>query len=451
MKRTAALLAALGFAVGVSAETPRFGEPQWLAEGVQSLRLADVLGDPGPEILLTDADDVVRIGQYQDSGWRWQSLTLPGSGGGVMPADIDGDGKAELVATAAPENVLVRDSEARFVPSTLPLAGSLRRDGRVLLADDINDDGITDLLIADDRRSRWWSRAAADQPLRPVVELPAATAAWSVDLDDDGGRDLVLETPDAGVLVLRRQKLGYAGEPVTLALEGPLRALLDMDGDGDQDLVSGAGAAGLRWWRNDGNLEFSPMTWPAALPAAGALAAADLDNDGIVDLIDLQAGRWLQGRDPRLGPAGEAASLPHGGIAAIADLDGNGFPDLLTLEGGRVALLLHAGNRNGWLGVHLQSKHYDSGRDARVVTVRRDGARAYARVDDGAAVIGLNGLRQIDMLAVYWPSGAISRIEIDATSRYHLVPERDPPAPDRAPRKAGSVHRFYLDGARECR
>jgi hypothetical protein len=125
-------------------------------------------------------------------------------------------------------------------------------------------------------------RAGAERAFRsPTTYFADATAAAGL---RDAGAPMA--APPPGTAEAGRFSLGVGG------------AVLDFDGDGLEDLLLGT-ARGVELWRNRGDLRFEKVEGWAPLPEDGTLAtgicAADLDNDGRVDLV---VGRF--GATPRL-------------------------------------------------------------------------------------------------------------------------------------------------------
>ncbi len=60
--------------------------------------------------------------------------------------------------------------------------------------------------------------------------------------------------------------------------------LIDLDNDGDQDLVITARETGTVFFENDGSARFKPRRVVRGAPAPNMLAAADYDNDGDLDV-----------------------------------------------------------------------------------------------------------------------------------------------------------------------
>ena len=105
-------------------------------------------------------------------------------------------------------------------------------------------------------------------------------------------------------------------------------ALLDLDDDGDLDLALGTGFSDTRLWENDGEGTFAMVGEP--LPRAAAVAAGDIDGDGVPELF-LGRGEsmddevaFLDGRESNALEGSEG----HTTGGSFADFDGDGDLDL---------------------------------------------------------------------------------------------------------------------------
>jgi FG-GAP-like repeat/IPT/TIG domain len=116
-------------------------------------------------------------------------------------------------------------------------------------------------------------------------------------------------------------------------------ALADFDGDGHPDLITCAAGETCRYLANDGRGNFTdePDHFPAAVPDTRALVAADFDGDGDLDLF-LGVGTGGPGvvyRNKGKGvftdtsPDAIPSDMDSFSAVAAADLDGDGLPDLV--------------------------------------------------------------------------------------------------------------------------
>jgi PKD repeat protein len=112
---------------------------------------------------------------------------------------------------------------------------------------------------------------------------------------------------------------------------------LDVDGDGDEDLLASTPFDAWMLFRQTGDPFSLLVHEPSSLPstARGDLEAADLDMDGDIDLaLGLSSPSsltWWDNTDG-LGTYQELMPLPGGGEGphALGDLDGDGDPDLIA-------------------------------------------------------------------------------------------------------------------------
>jgi hypothetical protein len=169
------------------------------------------------------------------------------------------------------------------------------------------------------------------------------------DLDGDGDLDLVLGTWNRGIESWRNE--GTAREARWVGPDSLLEltrgshatpALADLDGDGDLDLLAGESSGEVNLWRNDGTPRaprWALVTDRLAELDVGrrsAPAAVDLDGDGDLDVVvGSEDGPatilWNQGdfefaRDER------TIALPGLSAPAFVDLDEDGDADLLLGE-----------------------------------------------------------------------------------------------------------------------
>jgi len=229
-------------------------------------------------------------------------------------------------------------------------------------------------------------------------------------------------------------------------------AAIDIDGDGDEDLVtSHIRQETNTLYVNRGTGTYDDHTVESGVGTASwsfttyAALFLDYDNDSHPDLLHVngamtlnenetaaragdpypmnQPNRLLRGAgrgvfEDVTADAGPALAIEEAGRgAAIGDLDNDGDLDVIIVNSSqRVRLLINAtGQDRPWLGLRLVGP---SGRDmlgasAEVLLadettifrrVRSDGS--YCSANDPRILIGLDGRAEVDRIRVTWPGGA---------------------------------------------
>lgn len=303
-------------------------------DGAAGLQVTDWDEDGRPDLLVSEPDVALTVWRADGRGGfdpRDSGLPAALAPADFLLADLDGDGRREWLG-ATPR----RCAEGR---AELPLYGlsggrlrDLRRPLRIeldcraritaLAAEDLDADGRLDLYLGTGRdaaaplepgprpgfgdlvlRGLGGLRFEPDPALVPGAGSPSRTVAIvSLDVDLDGDRDLVAVDAERGLRVWRRRRAGLVADPAPLDPAPALRArLLDAYGDGAAALlVVGPGRGrdgpvgsadppgGLRLWRpgSDG------LTGPDRIAEVeGAVDAAplELDDDGRPALLVTRA------------------------------------------------------------------------------------------------------------------------------------------------------------------
>ncbi len=219
----------------------------------------------------------------------------------VSSGDLDGDGDVDLLVLRFfdPSSVLLNDGTGHFVdagPGRLPVFPLGRDDG--FLAD---VDGDSDLdLIVNDFGGVVLAANDGSGRFGPIVRVssPAPAQAFdAADVDADGHIDLI----GIGTYDLFRDGRGVWFQDAngtftfqSIVDSGPDpddAAAVDLDGDGDLDLVYAIGESDSReadhevFW-NDGNRNFRlAHGLPGGQDPADTVAAVDLDADGNPELV----------------------------------------------------------------------------------------------------------------------------------------------------------------------
>jgi hypothetical protein len=221
------------------------------------------------------------------------------------------------------------------------------------------------------------------------------------------------------VLVYRQQPGGGFALALTLAAGRSAQAIAlgDVNADGRPDIVVGGlgGATLLRHAPRDG-LEFeSAVTCGRTQYAARAVRIADVDRDGLADLLVADGSQvrvLLQDRAgfPTLRETVVVPTEPQLMDFVLVDLDGDGFDDLVSLAGGGSAPVVSAAGvavrlRDPAATVAFRApQFYPTGQGAPVHSWRL----AVADLDrDGAAdVVVANDVSQTVQVEVFLQSAA---------------------------------------------
>jgi murein DD-endopeptidase MepM/ murein hydrolase activator NlpD len=247
---------------------------------------------------------------------------------------------------------------------------------------DLNGDGALEVIEASDLGV---VRHVPDGESDRLSSVSTTRQLVPADVDGDG-TDELLVVHDDGVLVV------WGGEPVDLrpAFDGTAReaAAADLNDDGHVDVVvRHAGGdelpAGVVLLLGDGQGNFSATEsgLPAELSGLGGVALGDLDDDGHRDVFlagDSVPDRlYLGDGDAHFLLAGPDVlpelQAPGGRTPVIADLNDDGHPDVYVPSTGQDRLLLYQDGLFVDDGPYALVQQDRSGRRAAVADLDRDG------------------------------------------------------------------------------
>ena len=272
--------------------------------------VGDFDGDGARDIALADGRT-----WFGNGGTAWSpgpQLTTGGAGGtnalaAVTAGDVNGDGRTDILLASSGGAIRLYQGGANrtFVLANngLPMADTGTASGAWLV--DLTGDGELDLHVASSVAPNVWIGDGAGN-WTPGSGLPATLrqAAFG-DLDGDDIDEVILvgarfDTTTLGVLVYRHLGNGafvpLLGTNLPTTLMRADAAVLDVDGDGRQDVVLGTtgnnstpqplATSGLEVWQNAGNGTFQlrPQTGLSTVGNVSRIAEGDFDGDGITDL-----------------------------------------------------------------------------------------------------------------------------------------------------------------------
>jgi hypothetical protein len=295
------------------------------------------------------------------------------SAAGLAIADLDGDGRGEVVVGRRHGVGILRWTPS-VAPSKPPYVYRYYPAGRTdaIGITDVNRDGHADIVTYGYNLDFNVHLGTGGGGIARTIEGHLGGYRGDLktaDLDGDGFRDVVLLAQNGGsngVLLMNDGsddlaepvELLYAEEPGSEQLAAI--ALGDFDGNGDTDILLARDSRDVHFVSRDGSGNFGEVNVYTIPADVQAMATADLDGDGLDDLVASH-----ESADPAIaarvslhfgGPDGPGAKVTvtsgtksgYGTAStaahslAVGDIDGDGCDDIVrALEG---AAVLHRGS-----------------------------------------------------------------------------------------------------------
>jgi hypothetical protein len=290
----------------------------------QNVATADIDGDGKLDLVVTSESAIsVRrnVGGGEFGPNTDYAATVPTS---LALGDVDKDGRADIVYTGPAGLIAMVNRNGTFAalteyglgPGRDSLTGGPTAQARLA---DVDGDGQLDFVSVENGDEVAVRLRTPGGGLGPRVTYPTAPGARNVlaaDLDGDGHPELVVGTEQGAVSVLPNVGAGAFGphEDRTVGTSWTAIAAGDFDGDGAPDLAASDCASGTASvLLNLGALTFGAKVGHDAGLCPRALAQGDLDRDGNLDLVVANV--------DASGPGGVSVLFNQGQAAFAAPVD----------------------------------------------------------------------------------------------------------------------------------
>ncbi|MEW8488490.1 MAG: Ig-like domain-containing protein [Candidatus Thiodiazotropha endolucinida] len=302
---------------------------------------------------------------YADGNWHHVAVTVDGSGNSIY---IDG-------VEVSLAGLFYRDgnsSTSSFISSVTSLdsmaIGNLRDPAGYTgffngLQDDVRvyDRALSASDITELISNTAPTYDAAGPPSFTAHTITSAAngaaSVTTVDMDGDGDLDVVSASQNDNKIAWYENdgSQNFTAQTISTSASGAFAVTTaDVDGDGDMDVLSASITDDkIAWYENDGNENFTAHTITLSADIAASVAAADVDDDGDIDVLSASVGDdrvvWYENDgNENFTTRTITSSAVGASFVTTVDLDEDGDLDVLSTStfDNRVAWYENDGNEN---------------------------------------------------------------------------------------------------------
>ena len=231
----------------------------------------------------------------------------------VFAADMDNDGDMDIVTASYSDFTITwheNDGAADPTWTTVDIANDAE-GAYCVFAADMDNDGDMDIVSASKRDDTiaWYENDGAADPTWTAADIATsangAESVFAADMDNDGDMDIVSASSNDGTIAWYEND--GAADPTWTAADIATSAdgansvfAADMDNDGDMDIVSSSkNDDTIAWYENDGAADpsFTAADITTSADGANSVFVADMDNDGDMDIVSANHGPSFSGDD----------------------------------------------------------------------------------------------------------------------------------------------------------
>jgi hypothetical protein len=269
----------------------------------------------------------------------------------VFSADLDGDGDMDILSASYNDDKIAwyknLDGEGQFSSEIIITTNA--DNARSVYVSDVDGDGDMDVMSAsrNDDKIAWYENLDGEgnfgSEIIVTTNADGAYSVFSIDIDGDGDMDILSASNTDDTIAWYENIDGqgaFGAETIISDTVTDAREVfaIDLDSDGDMDVLSASGNR-IAWYENaDGLGNFGTQQLIASnVDSARGVYASDLDGDGDIDVLSASNGNnriaWYENTDG-LANFGTEQVITNNTIGAQAvvsfDIDGDGNNDVLS-------------------------------------------------------------------------------------------------------------------------
>jgi len=410
-----------------------------VANHPQSVVVADLNGDHKPDLAVANEGSnsiSIFLGNGDGTFTTGTTLSTGNQPDCVLAADVNGDGKVDLIVSNYTDHtvsVFLGRGDGTFrsnvrttvIPGSLGQNSGLTHSAEPIALADVDGDGKLDLVTANGLSATFSVFLGNGDGTFGGIGKQFDTAiagnqanAFSItvgDVNTSAGLDVVIADPsNSDVQVFQGNGDGTFKPTPTVIVAGVYPSsvyLADLSGDGKLDLVAtNKYSQGVTVFAGNGDGTFGAGSFYSTDKFPFSAAIADVNGDGNLDIITANSGKQgtasavradvsiLPGNgDGTFGPAQNFSAQNYVTSVAVGDFNGDGDPDIVTANAHAysASVLINAG-----AAINL------NGGDLIV--------RGTSDVDTGSlSVSGGTLTANIDGLIRNYSAGAVTSIDVD--------------------------------------
>jgi flagellin len=261
--------------------------------------------------------------------------------------DFNGDGRRDVIVIEGTRilSVLANGTDQ---PTVRTMAST--QDVQEIAVGDVNGDGLDDLINISPVGLVYTYLSNGDGTFQ--AGITHSTTGFEIDVGDfnnDGLADLAVTSLNQVDILISQGNGSYTSSTINMVDDIATLAVGDINGDGNLDFMWGSANNDFAYsYEGDGSGSFTDTNEALNLTAPRKLSLADLDNDGLDDLIyeedSTATGYRINMGDFTFGGGGDIGMNPTF-TYDILDFNHDGFLDFIGSEGPGLTAYINNGGR----------------------------------------------------------------------------------------------------------